>query len=104
MTVRSQFPAFQTRADPPLLVAGELRLPPLAEGQRTGAVLICHGSDGVDGRGAALAEVLNARGLATFEIDMWAARGVKAIAFLQRYKLPKVPAPDQDVAWNDRAA
>ena len=76
MTVRSQFPAFQTRADPPLLVAGELRLPPQAEGQRTGAVLICHGSDGVDGRGAALAEVLNARGLATFEIDMWAARGV----------------------------
>lgn len=56
-----------------LKLAGKMALPP-REG-RGPAVLICHGSDGVDGRGDFHAEALNAAGFATFEIDMWAARG-----------------------------
>lgn len=39
------------------------------------AVIIVHGSAGVDSRGAFYAEALNMAGIATLEIDMWAARG-----------------------------
>ncbi len=71
---RTSYAAYRTAADPPLTVAGKLATP--LEGQsRVPAVLICHGSDGVDGRGAFHAEALNGAGFATFEIDMWAARG-----------------------------
>jgi len=70
---RTSYAVFATAAEPPLAVAGRLMTP--AEGPAVPAVLICHGSDGVDGRGAFHAESLNAAGLATFEIDMWAARG-----------------------------
>jgi uncharacterized protein len=54
-------------------VTGELRLP-----SRPGplpAVLILHGSAGVDGRGAFHAEALNHAGIATLEIDMFQGRG-----------------------------
>ena len=71
---RTSYAAFATAADPPLSVAGKLATP--MDGEPVPAVLICHGSDGVDGRGAFHAEALNAAGIATFEIDMWAARGV----------------------------
>jgi dienelactone hydrolase len=71
---RTSYAAFATTADPPLSVAGKLATP--VEGDPVPGVLICHGSDGVDGRGAFHAEALNAAGFATFEIDMWAARGV----------------------------
>jgi dienelactone hydrolase len=70
---RASYAAFATEADPPLSVAGKLSTP-LAGGPVPG-VLICHGSDGVDGRGAFHAQALHAAGIATFEIDMWAARG-----------------------------
>jgi len=71
---RTSYAAFSTAADPPLTVAGKLSAP--AEGDPAPGVLICHGSDGVDGRGEFHAQALNAAGIATFEIDMWAARGV----------------------------
>ena len=71
---RTSYAAFASAADPPLSVAGKLSAP--LEGAPVPGVLICHGSDGVDGRGAFHAEALNAAGIATFEIDMWAARGV----------------------------
>jgi dienelactone hydrolase len=71
---RTSYAAFATAADPPLSVAGKLMTPLESEGQ-VPAVLICHGSDGVDGRGEFHAAALNAAGIATFEIDMWAARG-----------------------------
>ncbi len=71
---RTSYAAFATAADPPLSVAGKLSAP--AEGGSVPAVLICHGSDGVDGRGDFHAAALNAAGIATLEIDMWAARGV----------------------------
>jgi dienelactone hydrolase len=71
---RTSFAAFATATDPPLSVAGKLSTP--LEGGTVPGVLVCHGSDGVDARGAFHAEALNAAGIATFEIDMWAARGV----------------------------
>ena len=58
--------------------AGELREPNLDPG-RTGplpAVVIVHGSGGVDSRGENYARALNKAGFATLEIDLWAARGV----------------------------
>jgi dienelactone hydrolase len=55
MAVRKVYVAFETSGDPPLTVAGALNLPLNSEGEGLSgvpAVLICHGSDGVDGRGA----------------------------------------------------
>ena len=69
---RTAYVAFPTRADPSLTVAGKLRIP--AATAPMGAVLICHGSDGVDGRGEFHAPALNEAGLVTLEIDMWSAR------------------------------
>ena len=58
--------------------AGELREPNLSPGQ-TGplpAVVIVHGSGGVDSRGENYARALNQAGFATLEIDLWSVRGV----------------------------
>ena len=44
------------------------------------AVVILHGSAGVDSRGDFYARALNAAGIATFEIDMWEARGINSAA------------------------
>src|SRR5581483_10239938 len=41
------------------------------------AVVILHGSGGVDGRGEYHAETLHRRGIATLEVDMWGPRGYK---------------------------
>jgi dienelactone hydrolase len=71
---RTSYPAFTTGGERPLLVGGKLSTP--IDAPPAPAVLICHGSDGVDARGTFHAEALNAAGIATFEIDMWAARGV----------------------------
>ena len=73
MSVRAAYVSFQTPPPRGLNVAGQLRLP--AAGAPGPAVLICHGSDGVDGRGAFYAGHLNDAGIATLEIDMWSARG-----------------------------
>ena len=79
MTFKVSYVAFETRTDPALTVAGKLVTPKLGEGEAEPraepAVVICHGSDGVDGRGDFHAAALNAAGIATLEIDMWAARG-----------------------------
>lgn len=58
----------------PLTVAGQLRLPP--SNAKLPAVVIVHGSAGVDSRGSLYAQALNRAGIATLEIDMWAARGL----------------------------
>lgn len=75
--VKSTLVSYRT-PDPaaPLTVRGTLRIPKTAA-DRTPAVLILHGSGGVDGRGAYHAEALNEAGIATLEIDMWGARGLK---------------------------
>lgn len=70
--VRTAYVGFRTAAPVALIVSGKLRLPFDGDGA---AVVICHGSDGVDGRGDFYAPALNAAGIATLEIDMWAARG-----------------------------
>lgn len=75
--MRTSYVSFPTLAEPPLHVAGKLRTPLNPEpGAKVGAVLICHGSDGVDGRGGYYAPALNEAGLATLEIDMWAGKSV----------------------------
>jgi len=78
MTPRTAYVAFPSLAEPPLTIAGQLILPiddARPADKSMPAVLICHGSDGVDGRGAFYAPALHALGIATLEIDMWAARG-----------------------------
>jgi dienelactone hydrolase len=73
--LRTSYVAFPNLAETPIQVAGKLRTPIEPEGP-VGAVVICHGSDGVDGRGNFHAKALNDAGFATLEIDMWSARGV----------------------------
>ncbi len=87
MSFRASYPAFVSDADPPLTIAGKLSTP--VEGPPAPAVLICHGSDGVDPRGAFHAAALNDAGIATFEIDMWAARGVKRGALARPRSVPE---------------
>lgn len=58
--------------------AGALRVPLEPSSTPRPAVLIVHGSAGVDSRAEAYAFALNAHGFATLEIDLWAARGVNS--------------------------
>lgn len=59
----------------PLTEAAVLRLPADAPHPMP-AVVIVHGSSGVDSRGSSYAAELNSVGIATLEIDMWSARGI----------------------------
>ena len=88
--MRTSFVSLPTSAG--LQVAGLLRTPREAT-TPVGAVLICHGSDGVDGRGEYYAGALNAAGLATLEIDMWAARSTSRGA-AGRPRSPMETLPD----------
>ncbi|MEO6280353.1 dienelactone hydrolase family protein [Roseateles sp.] len=56
------------------------------------AVLILHGSSGVDARGDFYEAALNAAGIATLQIDMWQARGITAAG--QRPAAPVMTYPD----------
>jgi len=87
MSFRTTYAAFVSEADQPLTIAGKLQTP--VEGPPAPAVLICHGSDGVDPRGAFHTSALNEAGIATFEIDMWAARGVKRGALARPRSVPE---------------
>lgn len=60
--------------------------------RRFPAVLILHGSSGVDARGDFHEAALNAAGFATLQIDMWEARGVASAA--ERPKAPILTLPD----------
>ncbi|MBP6854560.1 MAG: dienelactone hydrolase family protein [Rhodoferax sp.] len=60
------------------------------------AVLILHGSAGVDARGDFYEAALNDAGIATLQIDMWEARGVSGIA--NRPALPIFTYPDAFMA------
>ncbi len=74
---RTAYVTLETVNTPSLRVAGKFRAPAIEHCPPRGApaVVICHGSDGVDGRGEFHTTALNAAGIATLEIDMWAARG-----------------------------
>lgn len=56
------------------------------------AVLILHGSAGVDARGDFYEAALNAAGIATLQIDMWQARGI--VGGGQRPAAPILTYPD----------
>jgi len=65
-----QFESFDINAPQDQLnVGGQLRIPANA-GESIPAVVILHGSSGVDSRGALYARALNDAGIATLEIDM----------------------------------
>ena len=70
--------SFQTLDEAkPLPEAGVLRIP-VGIDRRVPAVVIVHGSAGVDSRGFSYATDLNQAGIATLEIDMWTARGIRS--------------------------
>lgn len=74
------------------LLAGKLNYP---KTQGNGAaVLIVHGSGGIDSRGALHTRSLNAKGFVTLEIDLWAARGWVGV---KTGRPPNVPETIPDV-------
>lgn len=60
--------------------------------RKLAAVLILHGSGGVDARGDFYEAALNEAGVATLQIDMWEARGVTGIT--NRPPVPILTIPD----------
>lgn len=66
--------------------------PRLTPARPVPAVLILHGSSGVDSRGDFYQGALNAAGIATLQIDMWEARGVSGIS--NRPQVPILTYPD----------
>lgn len=92
----------------PLTIKGKLSIPGRAYGKgacrnndhrknptgnlKMPAVLILHGSSGVDARGDFHEAALNAAGIATLQIDMWEARGVTGIS--NRPAVPILTIPD----------
>ncbi len=97
-----QFPSPNLAAPgAPLTLQGKLSVPRGAEwpgghgghGQRKlPAVLILHGSAGIDARGDFYEAALNAAGIATLQIDMWQARGYTSPG--QRPSAPILTYPD----------
>lgn len=82
-----QFSSPNIATSPPtmLTIKGKLSLPQqrdhhlgctAANGRKLPAVVILHGSAGVDSRGDFHEAALNAAGIATLQIDMWEARGL----------------------------
>lgn len=86
--------------DEPLTISGQLRIP--TENSQEGgvdltqkgipAVVVLHGSSGLDSRSGIYVEALNDAGIATLEIDMWAARGLSGGG--DRPALPTLTVPD----------
>ena len=83
-----------------LTIKGKLSVPTVYDtddrcfklGKQLPAVLILHGSGGVDSRGDYYQDALNAANIATLQIDMWEARGVVGLG--QRPALPILTHPD----------
>jgi len=90
---RTAYVSFPPSSGGDLRIAGKLTLPETPAGTKLPAVVICHGSDGVDGRGEFHAGALNAAGIATLEIDMWSARGT-ARGAAARPRSPAETVPD----------
>ncbi len=90
----------ETQPPSPITIKGKLKLPVryskrfecYLPKKSVPAVVILHGSAGIDFRGDFYARSLNANGIATLEIDMWEARGVKTLA--DRPSIPIVNLPD----------
>lgn len=83
--------------DVPLRISGQLRIPLQDNGdandlQPWPAVVVLHSSGGVDSTGAFYIDALNDSGIATLEIDMWAARGMSGGS--DRAAWPELTVPD----------
>lgn len=96
-----QFPSPNIATSPPsqLTIKGKLSLPDgPGRGQGCGAahkipaVVILHGSSGIDARGDFYEAALNEAGIATLQIDMWEARGVTGAS--NRPNAPILTQPD----------
>ncbi len=93
-----EFASLDLETQLPITMKGKLMLPRACRSrhryhsQAMPAVLILHGSGGVDSRGDFYARALNAVGIATLEIDMWEARGVTGVD--NRPALPILSYPD----------
>ena len=100
--VKVSYLSFQTLdSERPLHEAAVLRVPMDAP-RPMPAVVIVHGSSGVDSRGASYASELNRAGIATLEIDMWTARGITSAA--DRPKSVALTLPDAYGAFKVLAA
>lgn len=83
----------------PLTVKGKLKLPVRYQREKScfiskkklPAVVILHGSAGIDFRGDFYAQALNVAGIATLEIDMWEAREITSAADRPPYPLLTYP-------------
>jgi uncharacterized protein len=111
LTVAQAYPNVQTNliAFPvttlegkPLMVTGKLQIPRTLKG-RAPAVLILHGSAGMDSRGAMHALDLNRAGMVTLELDLWGPRGLTGGAG-SRSKHPTENLPDVYGAFDFLAA
>ncbi|WP_215402572.1 dienelactone hydrolase family protein [Vibrio gigantis] len=89
------FVAFESNSIIPLTIAGRLSKPNDVDGLLP-AVIIVHGSGGVDERGTIYSKALNSIGFATLEIDMWSARGLEG--GLSRPKHVNETLPDIEAA------
>lgn len=78
-TPAGYFALARREASPRVVIVGTLRLPKDAAG-RVPAMVIAHGSGGVDTREAAWADRLGALGLATFVVDSFTPRNVRETA------------------------
>jgi len=97
-----EFQSLDLEQEPPgpLTVKGKLKLPVRYQWRKRcflpkkkiPAVVILHGSAGVDFRGDFYARALNTVGIATFEVDMWEARGINSVA--DRPPIPLFTYPD----------
>lgn len=95
-----QFPSPNlTSPGTPLTLQGKLSIPRHSSWGSGGrshhklpAVLILHGSAGIDSRGDFYEAALNAAGIATLQIDMWQARGIAGGS--QRPAAPVLTYPD----------
>lgn len=84
----------------PLTVKAKLSIPrQCRQGTaKCAAVVILHGSSGIDGRGDFYAQELTQAGFVTLEVDMWEARGV--VGATNRPPLPIYNYPDAFAALN----
>jgi dienelactone hydrolase len=75
----------------PLTISGQLRVPVVDQGESgIPAVVILHGSAGIDSRGSPYVKALNDARIATFEIDMFSPRGIGS----GRPPFPTINVPD----------
>lgn len=100
---RTNFVTFpQARVPSPLMITGRLSVPADVKGP-VPAVVIVHGTGGIDSRGDAHSRNLLRAGIATLQIDLWGPRGVGNNA-AERPKDPLSTLPDVFGAFEFLAA